>query len=305
MSQRFWRLIDNLMRSKLFVPGSRPELFSKALTGGADGLSFDLEDSVREDRKAEARANLASFLIGHTVAKSSKTIVVRVNPLDTPHFVDDLAAVVCANVHLINLPKAEHPDQIRMAARQLAELERDKGLNVNGRTPIGLLVNIETPRSLRIAHDLAAADPRVHGLQLGLGDLFEPYGIDRRQVIAVQQAMFLVAMAAHEVGIRAYDGAFANVANIESFKTEAELAKSFGFHGKSCIHPSQVGTANAVFQPSAEEIAYSQRVILAEAQALEKSVGAFLVDGKMIDKPFVDRAKHILSIAQQQGMVDK
>jgi len=293
------------MRSKLFVPGSRPELFSKALAGVADGLSFDLEDAVREDRKAEARANLTEFLTTDAVAKSQKTIVVRVNPLDTAHFTDDLAAVVCANVHMINLPKAEHPDQVRQAARQIAELEHSRGLNLDGQSPIGLLVNIETPRSLRIAHELAAADSRVHGLQLGLGDLFEPHGIDRRQVVAVQQAMFLVAMAAHEAGINVYDGAFANVINIEGFKAEAELAKSLGFHGKSCIHPSQVETVNSVFSPSAEEIAFSQKVVQAEAQAQERSVGAFLVDGKMIDKPFVDRARRILSIAQQQGMVDK
>jgi citrate lyase subunit beta/citryl-CoA lyase len=66
-----------------------------------------------------------------------------------------------------------------------------------------------------------------------------------------------------------------------------------------------VETVNSVFSPSAEEIAFSQKVVQAEAQAQERSVGAFLVDGKMIDKPFVDRARRILSIAQQQGMVDK
>lgn len=285
------------------MPGSRPELFAKALAGPADGLSFDLEDAVREEKKSEARQTLGSFFLTDDVINTPKTIVVRVNPIDTPHFLDDLEAVVCQGVDLINLPKPEHPDEIRFASQSIAAVEARKRLCSDGRAPIGLLVNIETPRALRIAHELASADPRVVGLQLGLGDLFEPYGIDRRQPVAVQNAMFQIVMAAHEHGLKAYDGAFANVADRDGFRAEALLAKSLGFHGKSCIHPSQVEPLNEVFRPTEEEIAFSLKVVQAEASAKENSVGAFMVEGKMIDGPFVSRARSILDLAKQLGLL--
>ena len=293
------------MRSKLFVPASRPELFSKAVLGPADGLSFDLEDAVREEKKAEARENLAQFLNSPQVLSSTKTMIVRVNSIETAHFLSDLDSVVCPGVDIINLPKPEQADDIRDAAQKIAEVERAKGMNSDGHSPVRLLINIESPKALRIAHELAGADPRVMGLQLGLGDLFEPYAIDRRQVVAVQGAMFQVAMAAHEHGLKVYDGAFTNVADREGFWQEAMLAKSLGFHGKSCIHPSQVEPANEVFRPTDEEIEFSRKIVQAEAKAQEDSVGAFMVEGKMIDAPFVNRAKNILELAKQLGLIKK
>ncbi len=290
------------MRSKLFVPASRPELFFKALSGPADGLSFDLEDAVREEKKAEARENLAQFLNAPDVLTSTKTMIVRVNPIESVHFLSDLDAVVSPGVDIINLPKPERADDVRYAALKIAELERQKGLNVDQQSAVRLLINIESPKALRIAHELAGADERVMGLQLGLGDLFEPYAIDRRQVVAVQSAMFQIAMAAHEHGLNVYDGAFTNVADRDGFRQEALLAKSLGFHGKSCIHPSQVDTVNDVFRPTDEEIEFSRKVVQAEAKAQEDSVGAFMVEGKMIDAPFVNRAKNILALAKQLGL---
>ena len=163
-----------LMRSKLFVPGSRPELFAKALAGEADGISIDLEDAVEESRKAEARGTVAAFLRAGPPA-SGKVIIVRVNGRDTPHFGADLEAIAWPAVDLVNLPGAERAEDIRSVAQTLARLEAERGIE----RPIGILANIESPRGLRCAAEIAAADPRVEGLQLGFGDLFEPLGIDR------------------------------------------------------------------------------------------------------------------------------
>src|SRR5476649_2924570 len=115
------------MKSKLFVPGSRPELFAKALASQADALSFDLEDSVSEARKAEARAHLRDFFRGSPDDSEAldrfrgKTMIVRVNAIDSPHFEADLAAVVQAGVNLINLPKPRHADDVRAAANARSE----------------------------------------------------------------------------------------------------------------------------------------------------------------------------------------
>lgn len=292
------------MRSKLFVPASRPELFLKALAGDADALSFDLEDSVREDKKADARNTLAKFLESPELLASKKKIIIRVNPMDGPYFLDDISAVIKAGVHMVNLPKIESPHEIELAAKVISEAEKRNGIHQLGNGSTQLLINIETPKSLRVAHQLASANERVMGLQLGLGDLFEPYGIDRQSQIAIEQAMFVTVMAAHEAGIAAYDGAYANIANQEGYRDEALLAKSLGFKGKSCIHPNQIEFANEIFRPTQEEIAHALKVVSAEESAQKNSIGAYVVDGKMIDPPFFNRARDILNSARQYGLIN-
>ena len=160
-----------MMRSKLFVPGSRPELFDKAYRSAADAISFDLEDAVAPDRKVEARACVADAL-SRPFAGSRKTTIIRVNGFESGHFEADIEAVACEGLDVVNLPKIESADDIRRASECLARLEASRAIS----RPIGILANIETPRGVRLAAEIALADRRVIGLQIGFGDLFEPYG---------------------------------------------------------------------------------------------------------------------------------
>ena len=139
-----------LMRSKLFVPGSRPELFPKAAASAADALSFDLEDAVALERKDEARVAVASFL--STAALPGKVVVVRVNAVGTAFYAADIAAVAAARVDVVNLPMVEDISAVHEAVRLIDRFEPE-----GGRGHIRLLVNIETPKALRKAHELAAA----------------------------------------------------------------------------------------------------------------------------------------------------
>ncbi|MDW2979947.1 MAG: CoA ester lyase [Rhodanobacter sp.] len=285
------------MRSKLFVPGSRPELFAKALAGDADALSFDLEDAVAEGRKAEARAAVADFVAGDTVAQAAKLVIVRTNAADSPHFTADLAAIVRPGVTLINLPKIESADALLAAVAAIEAAEHANGVT----HPIGLLVNIETPRALADAARIAAAHPRVAGLQLGLGDLFEPYGIDRADPRNVHAAMFALRMAAAQAGVFAMDGAFAALDDDDGYREEARMARRLGFIGKSCVHPRQVALANAAFVPSEAELQAAQRIVEAAQAAAAQSRSAFVVDGRMIDPPFLKRAQALLAAARRSG----
>lgn len=288
-----------LMRSKLFVPGSRPELFTKAMRSGADAISIDLEDAVLEARKAEARQAAAAFLAEKASAASGVLIVVRVNGMQTMHFGADLEAVARPGLAVLNLPKIESPEEVRAAAATLDRLERERGMA----RPIGILANIESPRGLRHAAAIACAHPRLIGLQLGLGDLFEPLGIDRKDGAAVRQVQLALRLAAGEAGIAAYDGAFAAVADAEGFRAEAEHARRLGFQGKSCIHPTQVALANQAFAPTAQDIAFAARVSAAWQEAASAGSGAIVVDGKMIDRPFADRAQAVLAMAGRLGLM--
>ena len=286
------------MRSKLFVPGSRPELFAKALASEADGLSFDLEDAVDEAMKDEARVELAKFLRrlkpGH-----GKTIIVRVNGLTTPHFQADLEAIVGPGLDIVNLPKPETADDVRACAYALSKVER----GMSHHEPIGILANIESPRAFRVAAEIATASPRVVGLQAGWGDLIEPLNIDRYNPAMIETLLLAIRLAAGEANIWAYDGAYANIKDPEGSKREAEAARRLGYLGKSCIHPSQIALANAVFRPTDAEIAHSLQVIEAARDAARKGVGAFTVNGKMVDAPFIRRAEAILALARKLNLI--
>lgn len=287
------------MRSKLFVPCSRPELFAKAMASAADSLSFDLEDSVQPTRKEEARGAIQAFLKNLDPAGGSKTIIVRCNPLDSGHFEADIQAVAWPAMHILNLPKPESAADIQAAAAALDAIEKARGIT----TPIGILANIETPAALARAAEIAKASPRVVGLQVGLGDLFEDLGIDRTDTAAVHHVQFMLRIAAGEAGVWAYDGAFAAIGDPEAYKREAQAAQRLGYLGKTCIHPSQIQIANDVFRPSDEAIAHALKVVQAAKEADEKGVGAFTVDGKMIDVPFIKRAHAIVATARRMGIV--
>lgn len=283
------------MRSKLFVPGTRPELFAKALTSEADAISIDLEDAVVESRKAEARAHVVEFLQSTNVLNSNKIIIVRCNAPDTAHFEADLLAVTQPALSMLNLPKVESAADVRKAAEAMRQAEAKNGVV----TPVDILATIETPEGMRRALKIATAHSRVAGLQLGLNDLFEPLNIDRFDIGNVHAAMFEVRMAAGEAGVFAVDGAYPDILDEVGFRAEAEMARRLGFCGKSCIHPRQVAPANEMFMPGDDEIAAAIRVLEASRKAESEGVGAFTVDGKMVDRPSIKRAK--LVVAARQG----
>ena len=160
------------MRSKLFVPGSRPELFAKALASAADALAFDLEDAVPDERKPAARQAVATWLASNEARAAAKVLIVRCNPVGSPHFEADVQAVVVQPaLTLLNLPKVEDDDQIleAVAAIERAEAAREAAAPTVT-APLHLLLNIETPKALRRAAALAHAHPRVAGLQLDVAD---------------------------------------------------------------------------------------------------------------------------------------
>jgi len=287
------------VRCKLFVPGSRPELFAKALAGEADAISIDLEDAVDESRKDEARGEVAKFLRSLPAARA-KTIIVRVNGVGTPHFEKDIEAISGPGLDLVNQPMPESGDEVRACAEVIRRVAKAKGLAA----PAGIMANIETPRAFRLAFEIATADPLVKGLQIGFGDLLEPYGIERYDPRVVLHFQLGVKLAAAEAGIFAYDSAMADVKNVAFLREEAETARRLGFLGKSAIHPSQVAVINEVFRPTEAEIAHSHKVVASARENASKGVGAWTVDGKMIDAPFVARAQAVLEVARRLGLLE-
>jgi citrate lyase subunit beta/citryl-CoA lyase len=263
----------------------------------ADALSFDLEDAVDESMKDAARQELARFLRG-LQAGHGKTLIVRVNGLATPHFQADIEAIVGPGLDMVNLPKPESAADVKACAAALDKAER--GLKV---IPATIMPNIESPKALRLAAEIAAASPRVAGLQAGWGDLIEPLDIDRYNAPMIEALQLQIRIAAGEANVWAYDGAYANIQDAEGYRREAEAARRLGYLGKSCIHPSQVALANAAFRPTDAEIAHSLKVVAAARDAKAKGVGAFTVAGRMVDGPFIRRAEQILALARRLGLI--
>jgi citrate lyase subunit beta/citryl-CoA lyase len=294
------------MRSKLFVPASRPELFAKALAGEADAISFDLEDAVALQAKPAARSAMQALLSPPTAGADvrgsglgEKTIIVRVNAVDTDQFPSDLQAVMWPGVHLINLPMLESAEAVVQAANAMEALERERGID----RPIGILANIESPRGLRMAAEIALAHPRVRGLQIGYGDLFSPLGIEPAHALAKHSVRFAVRLAAAEAGVEAYDGAFVNIGDPDGFRADSQAAQSLGFVGRSCIHPSQIASVNEVFRPSDADIAHALRVVAASQDHLGRGVGAFTVDGRLVDGPFITQAEQLVALARRMKLI--
>jgi citrate lyase subunit beta/citryl-CoA lyase len=292
------------VRSKLFVPGARPELFPKALASAADAVSFDLEDAVAPEHKAQARTLVAAAVRDAARLPLRPLLIVRVNELDSPWFDDDMRVVAAAGPDWINLPKVASAADVRRAVVALDAAAATSETGTTGRLPVGLLLNIETAAALQHAADIAAAHPRVVGLQLGLADLFEPLGIDRHDPANVHAAMFALRMAAGVANVFAVDGAYPDMADEAGFRAEAAMARRLGFVGKSCIHPRQVAWANEAFSPSAAELTAARRLVDAARAAEAAGRGAFTFDGRMVDAPFVQRARALLATVPESSSTE-
>jgi citrate lyase subunit beta/citryl-CoA lyase len=220
-------------------------------------------------------------------------MIARVNELGSEWFQADIEMLVGTGLDIINLPKVESADQVHMAVDEISRIERSQSLTKE----TGILANIETPKGLRLAFEIATANPRVMGLQIGFTDFSRVCGIDSRGRTALSSVRLSVRFAAAEAGIATFDGAFLDVKSPDLFRANAEEARDLGFVGKSCIHPTQVPIANEVFSPDAGEVARAESILAAALEKTQAGVGAFLHEGKMIDAPVISRAKALVSRA--------
>src|SRR5262249_7912341 len=161
----------------------------------------------------------------------------------------------------LNIPKLRDEAHARETLARLADIERRHGTE----PAFGVLANVETPGALIEAAGIAAAGPRICGLQLGLADLFEELGIARDDAANVHAAPLHLRLAGGRAGLPVVDGAYPDLRDVDGFEAEARMARRLGFAGKSCIHPSQIAIANRVFAPTEPELAWARRVLEAAA----------------------------------------
>lgn len=267
----------SVYRSLLFVPGSRPDRFDKAASAGADGVIIDLEDAVLPESKAQARADVLTWLGG----ADRGPVGIRINSPRTASGCADLAAIALAGRRLgaafLVVPKTESPVDLEIVAEATG-------------TAAPLVAVIESGRSL--AHAGAIAALAKGGLMFGGVDFSASLGADVSDWDAMLTARGLIAAACGAAGVAAYDVPYLDTSDTDGLVASTRRARAMGFSGRACIHPGQVAAVNDVFTPSADEIAEARAVIAAMQAA---AGGVALHKGKMIDRPVILAAEKVIA----------
>jgi citrate lyase subunit beta/citryl-CoA lyase len=270
-----------MRRSLLFIPANHPAMLQNADIFDSDAVIFDLEDGVHLTEKDAAKDLLISFL--DTFKLNDIEIIVRINEIN------DLNEIMHKRIDTILLPKADQKSLL-LLDQTLTSLEKKHKL----KKKIKIIALIETPESVLNALDIAK-QKRVNGLLLGAEDLATYLGVTRTiEGHEIEFARNMVIYAAKSYQMDAIDTPFVDTNDFVGLKQDTLYAKSLGMSGKACIHPNQIDLINTLFLPSKEDIQYAQKILLAKEKADQDGLGAFSVDGKMIDQPIIKRAKNII-----------
>ncbi len=281
------------MRSLLFAPGNHPRRVEKALGLPADGVILDLEDAVAVSEKVTTRATVVAALEATRAGK----LYILVNGLTTAYCYGDISAVVRTGLDGIILPKVEHAHELRTADWLIRALEHERGLTPGA---IDLIPIIETALGVSNLQEICRTRTRMKRLAFGAGD----FTLDTAMTWSRSEAELLPIRSACVLESRAaeleapMDTVWADLRDMEGFVASAQHAAALGFQGKMCIHPDQIGPANAAFSPSEAAVAQARRVVAAFDEAEAAGLASIQLDGQFIDYPIVQRARRVLEAAR-------
>jgi len=281
------------MRSWLFAPGDSEKKMAKAADSVADIALFDLEDAVATENKPLARQMVHDFLAARPEGR--ERLWVRVNPLDGPYTLDDLAAIMPARPGGIMLPKVYGRQDVELLDHYLTAFEAAHGIE-RGSTPLIVLVT-ETAEAMFHTGDYKGA-PRVVALTWGAEDLADSIGAssnrnaDGSYGFTYELARSMCLLGAATAGVTAIETIQGDFRDLDGLKARAEKVRRDGYRGMLAIHPAQVDVINAAFTPTEEEIAEAQAIV--DIFAANPGVGAIGYKGGMLDRPYLSRAEQLL-----------
>ena len=302
-------------RTTLSVPGHMEKMHAKALASDADVVMLDLEDSVPPDQKEAARSGIVKSL--KTLDFKGKTVLVRVNSMDTPFgFRDVLEVAGKGAVEGLVVPKVNHERDIFLVQGLLEGLEMEQGI-----PPMGLQACIETPQGLdRVREITDAGRSRLTALAFGIADYsaavgarlpsLSGHGENEAELYPGHRwhyPLSRMVMAAKARGILALDAPFGNFKDMDGLEKSALLGSALGCDGKWVIHPGQIEVVNRVHSPSPHEIARAEKILAVAEKFQEKHEirGAIAVDGKMVDMATIRLAKTLWQTAIHLGLVSE
>jgi citrate lyase beta subunit len=284
-------------RALLYMPGDDRHKIEKATRLGVDCACMDLEDGVAQNRKAEARAVIAEAMRELDFGASERCI--RINAVGSGLETDDLATALSARPDTVVLPKTESAGQVSWVSAQIESYELAHGLPPGG---IRLLVDVETARGVLNLAEIAGAASRLEAIIFGGEDFAASIGATRTpgatELLYARQAVVTTCAA---YGLQAIDIVTIDFKDLDLVRREAAFGVQLGYSGKQVIHPAQVIPVQEAFTPDDEAIAYARRLVEAFETHQGAGVGAFALDGRMIDMPLVKNARGVLERARAAG----
>lgn len=280
-------------RSVLYLPGVNARALDKAKTLPCDGVILDLEDAVAPEAKAAARTQvMAAVTAGGFGARE---VIIRINGLDSPWWLDDLAAAAQARPDGILVPKVSQPSHLSTVADRLTDLAADHRIRLWAMIET-LLGIIQAPQIAATAQDV---EMRLAGFVMGTNDLAKE---SRARQLPGRAPMLpwlaTGVLAARAFGIDILDGVYNDISDTEGFRRECVQGRDMGFDGKTLIHPSQIAPCNAAFSPDDAEVTQARKVIAAFELEENRGKGVVQVDGKMVERMHADMARRTVGIAE-------
>jgi len=276
------------IRSVLFAPASKPDMLRKLPRSAPDAVALDLEDAVPPDGKPAARRHAHEVGAELAAAHPDLAVYVRVNPVPTEWFADDVRDGLHPSIAGVVVPKLEAPEQLAAVAAALADV---------GLTRLHLFAGIESAAGVDRVRELLV--PPVAVAYFGAEDFVADMGGVR--TLAGTEALYArsrVALAARLAGVPAVDQVVTRLDAEDHFLADAADGRALGYRGKLCIHPSQVALANRAFSPSPEEVDRARRLMFAYEQAVARGEAAIAFEGQMVDEPLARHARAVIAAAE-------
>ena len=278
-------------RSALYIPGANARALDKGRTFAADVLIMDVEDGVLPEAKIAARERIVAEIASG--GYGPREVVVWINGLGTDWFVDDIGAFAGSGADALLVPKVDGPDTVLRVAENMDA--------VGAPAEMGIWCMLETPLGVLNARDTAAAHPRLKAFTLGTADLSKELHADLHAPdrLPLLTSIGLAILAARAYGLAVLDAPHFDLQDDAGFERVCRQGKSFGFDGKTLLHPKTIAPANEIYGPSAEEIAWSKRAIVAWSEAAREGKGVTLLDGKLVENLHVAEAERIIALADR------
>ncbi len=282
--------MTQLFRSLIFVPGNNSRFIEKAKKLQADIVCFDLEDSVPDNEKANARKLIKSALKSRKSYRSS--IFVRTNSPASGKIASDLKEVVQKGINGIVIPKVNNAKDMKKIGKILSGLEKTRKLK-----PIKIIPSIESAEGLVNTFNITSFGKRVSAVVFGVFDLLNDLGIEyTKEPEGAKYSRAKIPVDAHAAGVAAIDAIWQDLKDSKGFEKDCKIGKSLGYSGKSIIHPNQIPVVHKLFHPNKSEILWAEKVSKTYLKSTKKGKGATTVDGKMIDEVHFKQAKALLDL---------
>ena len=284
--------MTQLFRSLIFVPGNNPRFLEKAKKLQADIVCFDLEDSVPDNEKVNARNLIKSALKSRKSYGSS--IFVRTNSPTSGKIPSDLKEVVQKGIDGIVIPKVNNVKEMQKIEKILSKLEKSRKLK-----PIQIIPSIESAEGVVNTYNIASFGKRVSAVVFGVFDLLNDLGVEyTKEAEGAAYSRTKIPVDTHAAGVVAIDAIWQDLKDSNGFEKDCKLGKSLGYSGKSIIHPDQISVVHKLFHPNKSEILWAEKVCKVYLESTKKGKGATTVDGKMIDEVHFKQAKALLDLVR-------